>query len=168
MFIFFLFVLVSSENVFECFEGTNLGTQGFFLCQFTKSSSDSSSSTAVWLSGHSVLFVPRLLFPARFWPTQLQGAICCCFFVFYKPTHWGSVLSLCFIPDAVVVEDKPELNGNQQDNGAIQGTWKHTHTHSYMQSHADMLTNNKPSPSTHMSHINRYCTVHKHVQRHTY
>lgn len=78
-------------------------------------------------------------------------------FGFYWPTHWDSVLSLCFIPDAAVAEDKPELNGNQQDSGAVQGTWTNTHkqtikkyhkthagtqsdTHPCMQSHADMRT----------------------------
>ncbi|XP_013872877.1 dachshund homolog 1 [Austrofundulus limnaeus] len=43
--------------------------------------------------------------------------------------------------EAAAAEDKPELNGNQQDNGAVQGTGK---------------THNTPS---HMSRINRYKTV---------
>uniref|UniRef100_A0A3Q0QSZ3 SKI/SNO/DAC domain-containing protein n=1 Tax=Amphilophus citrinellus TaxID=61819 RepID=A0A3Q0QSZ3_AMPCI len=47
-------------------------------------------------------------------------------------------LVLCFKPDAAVAEDKPEVNGNQQDNGAVQGI--RTHTRSFMQSHADTRT----------------------------
>lgn len=47
-----------------------------------------------------------------------------CFFI-GQPTE--TVLSLCFIPDGAEAEDKPELNGNQQDNGAVQGTRTNTH-----------------------------------------
>ncbi|XP_042069633.1 dachshund homolog 2 isoform X1 [Haplochromis burtoni] len=38
--------------------------------------------------------------------------------------------------DAAVAEDKPEVNGNQQDNGAVQGI----HTHTQARAHSDTVT----------------------------
>lgn len=75
-----------------------------------------SKNIILWTNGcvcDSALFVH----PVCFWPAHSYKVL----FGFYWPTHWDSVLSLCFTPDAAVAEDKPELNGNQQDNSAVQG-----------------------------------------------
>lgn len=61
----------------------------------------------------------------------LLGSVSCAldilFFIFID--RLTETLSLRFIPDSAVAEDKPELNGNQQDNGGVQGTNNTTHTY---------------------------------------
>lgn len=81
------------------------------------------------LSGAGPSVDPVCLSPARSYKVL---------FVFYWPTHWDSVLSLCCKPDAAVAEDKPEVNGNQQDNGAVQGI--HTHKRVLIQTQSRRYT----------------------------
>lgn len=92
------------------------------------------------LSGAGPSVDPVCLSPARSYKVL---------FVFYWPTHWDSVLSLCYKPDAAVAEDKPEVNGNQQDNGAVQGIHTHTSACSFRHSHADTHTRKQHDAKCH-------------------